>query len=343
MKQVYYIGLDVHKSTIAFCIKQASGQTVQAGTISSNRNALGAWVLQRTHPWIGGMEATMFTGWIYDFLRPHAVELKVAHPYMLEAISKSKKKNDRADAAMLADLLRCGLMPESYMSRSEIRELRRLLRYRNFLVKMSVQTKNRMACLLMEVGAEYSKRRLHGRRYFESLLETIEDVPESVLELLHMSRTNLELFQTAQKRLIHALKEDPRIAQRVRCLCTIPGIGEVTALTWVLEIDDPFRFPSVGRALSYCGLTSAQRESGGKERRGPLSKQRNPHLQTTIIEAAKLAPRWNAALADVHARERERGHRNRATLAVARKLVAYMLAVDKRGTEFEETRTIRAA
>ena len=47
------------------------------------------------------------------------------------------------------------------------------------------------------------------------------------------------------------------------------------------------------------------------------------------IEAAKLAPRWNPQLAALHAREAERGHRNRATLAVARKLVAYLLAVDK--------------
>ena len=55
-----------------------------------------------------------------------------------------------------------------------------------------------------------------------------------------------------------------------------------------------------------------------------------------LIEAAKLAPRWNPQLAAVHARERERGHRNRATLAVARKLVAYLLAVDKSGQRFQE-------
>jgi hypothetical protein len=50
------------------------------------------------------MEATMFTGWVYDFLRPHALELKVAHPEMLKAITAAKKKNDRSDSEKIADL-----------------------------------------------------------------------------------------------------------------------------------------------------------------------------------------------------------------------------------------------
>jgi hypothetical protein len=87
--------------------------------------------------------------------------------------------------------------------------------------------------------------------------------------------------------------------------------------------------------MSYCGLTAALKSSAGKQQRGPISKQRNHWLQSTLIEAAKLAPRWNPQLAALHARELERGHRNRATLAVARKLVTYLLAVDKSGQSFQ--------
>ena len=115
---------------------------------------------------------------------------------------------------------------------------------------------------------------------------------------------------------------------------SIDGVGEILALTWVVEIGDPLRFKSSRQAVSCCGLCSAQRESAGKELRGPLSKKRNKHLQTILIEAAKLAPRWNPSLADVYERELHKGNRNRATLAVARKLVCYMLAVDRRGTPF---------
>ena len=86
--------------------------------------------------------------------------------------------------------------------------------------------------------------------------------------------------------------------------------------------------------MSYCGLTSAQKESAGKNQCGPISKKRNKHLQTMLVEASKLAPRWNPQLSRVHEREKERGNRNRATLAVARKMVAYMLAVDKSQKDF---------
>ena len=124
---------------------------------------------------------------------------------------------------------------------------------------------------------------------------------------------------------------------------TIPGVGEVTALTWVLEIGEVHRFGQISKAVSYCGLCSAQKQSAGKNYRGQISKQRNKHLQTVLIEAAKLAPHWNPQLAEVHEREIGKGHRNRATLAVARKLVAYMLVVDKTQRPFTPREVLQAA
>ena len=150
-----------------------------------------------------------------------------------------------------------------------------------------------------------------------------------------MSRNGFEMFDGIQKKLIMALRKNKLIQERVLRLMSIPGIGEVTALTWVLETGDLSRFSSSRHAISYCGLCSAQHESAGKEQRGPISKQHNKHLQTTLIEAAKLAPHWNEQLALLHEKELARGNKNRATLAVARKLVEFMLAVDRRKTNFE--------
>jgi Transposase IS116/IS110/IS902 family len=127
----------------------------------------------------------------------------------------------------------------------------------------------------------------------------------------------------------------PALRQRVERLSSIDGVGDITALIWALEVGDPHRFASIADAVSYCGLTAALRSSAGKQQRGPLSKQRNAYLQTALIEAAKLAPRWNPYLAQLYAHELERGHANRATVQVARKLVAYLLAVDKSGQPFQ--------
>ena len=343
METIYYIGLDVHKKTIAYCIKTVGGKTMRQGVVSTGRNELRQWLADLPGPWMGAMEATLFTGWIYDFLKPHAVDLKVAHPEMLKAITAAKKKNDRADAEKLADLLRVNLLPECTMMSEDLRELRRILRYRNLVVRTATKMKNKISGLLMEVGAPYNKQRLHGKKYFGELLERVEDVPESVKDLLRLSRGNLEMFSSVQKKLTGTLREQALIRERVERLQSIPGVGEIMALTWVLEVGDPGRFSNSRQAVSYCGLCSAQRESAGKEQRGPISKKRNKHLQTTLIEAAKLAPRWNPQLAMLHEKELQRGNRNRATLAVARMLAEFLLAVDRRGTPFSAEAPRRVA
>lgn len=335
MDSLHYVGLDIHKKTISFCVKLADGTIVSEGTVAAERKALALWVAQLPGPWIAAMEATLFTGWIYDFLLSLGHVVKVAHPAMLKAISASKKKNDKVDARKIADLLRCGLLTVCYMAPSEFRELRRVLRYRTLAVTEAVRMKNKTAGLLMEVGAEYNKAKLHQKAYFRNLLDTVENVPPSVIELLKLSRQASEMFETAERRLVRGLCRHPKLQERVTNLRTIPGVGEILALTWALEVGEPERFHSVGDAVSYCGLTSAQDNSAGKDRRGPISKQRNKHLQTILIEAAKVGPTWNPLLTAVHERELARGDHNRATLAVARKLVAYLLAVDRSGKPFQ--------
>ena len=92
MNAIYYIGLDIHKKTIAYCIKKIDGTIVSQGSVAAERRALSKWMSELPGPWHGAMEATIFTGWVYDFLKPHALELKVAHPAMLKAITVAKNK-----------------------------------------------------------------------------------------------------------------------------------------------------------------------------------------------------------------------------------------------------------
>jgi hypothetical protein len=194
---------------------------------------------------------------------------------------------------------------------------------------------NKMAGLLMETGTAFNKERLQRKKYFADLMKSLQEVPESVKDLLRMSRGAMEMFESTQKQLVQRLLSEPVLQQRVERLMSIRAVGPITALTWALEIADPHRFSSIADAVSYCGLTAAFRSSAGKQQRGPISKQRNAWLQTMLIEAAKMAPRWNPQLAALHAQQLQRGHTNRATLQVARKLVAYLLAVDKSGQPFQ--------
>jgi transposase len=335
MNVIHYIGLDVHKKTISYCIKTADGRIVREGKLQATRAMLRNWAEGLREPWCGAMEATLFSAWIYDTLKPYAEKLVMGHPARMKAITAGKKKSDTIDARTIADLLRCDLLPSCYVLAPELRDLRRLLRYRNLVVHQSVRMQNRMAGLLMESGTSFHKTKLHGKKYFTELMGSLEEVPESVKDLLRMSRGTMEMFESTQKQIVKRLLCEPALQQRVERLKSIRGVGAITALTWALEVADPQRFSSIGDAVSYCGLTAAFRSSAGKEQRGPISKQRNAWLQTVLIEAAKLAPRWNPQLATLHARELELGHPNRATVQVARKLVAYLLAVDKSGQPFQ--------
>ena len=215
-----------------------------------------------------------------------------------------------------------------------IRDRRRTLRYRSLVVKQMVQMKNRVSGLLMETGVSYNKRRLHKVGYFADLLASNEDVHACVRPLLRLSREHIERAQKLDYALVSSLERDPLLAERLRRLRTVPGVGSITALTWALEIGDFTRFHSIKEAISYCGLCGDENSSADKIMRMPLSKQRNKHIQRVLVEAAKLAPRDSHELALVRERELQRGNANRATLAVARKMVCYLLAVERGERDF---------
>jgi len=125
----------------------------------------------------------------------------------------------------------------------------------------------------------------------------------------------------------------------------VPSVGPIAALNWALEMGDISRFRPIKEAVNYCGLCGDECSSADNVMRMPLWKQRNKHIQHVLVEAAKLAPRQSAELALIHQESLEKGNKSRATLAVARKMVAWRLAVDRENREFipAEQRSVRAA
>jgi transposase len=225
------------------------------------------------------------------------------------------------------------------MASTAIRERRRTLRYRNLLVRQMVQMKNKIGMLLMEAGVSYNKQRLHKAGYFRELLATNPDIDEGLRSLLRLCRETVVRLGKTESALVRSLERDSLLLDRVERLMTIPAVGPITALAWALEVGDVRRFSSIKKAISYCGLCGAEKSSGNTVQHTPLSKQRNKHLQTTLIEAAKMAPRYSPDLAMLHDKEKQKGNANRATLAVARKLVAYLMAVDRGRRNFQVIET----
>jgi len=331
------VGMDVHKQVIAFCTKKPAGEIVGEGKIRATRAELDEWMKTVPEPWVAGMETTMFSHWIYDHLKSRGAAVLMGHAARMKAISAGKKKSDKIDARTIADLLRCNMFPTCYVISPELRVLRSQLRFRRTLVEEQVRFKNQTAGLLMQWGVEYERARLHGKRYFQQLMQQNDWVDPQLRPLFEFNRQQIDALQQMDKRLIRMLERHPQLQRRVKALEAIDGVGPVTALTWALEIGTPERFASIGGAQSYAGLTSAFWQSAGKEKHGPISKQRNPHLQCVLIEAAKIARFNNEKLKAVYEKSRASGgDDNLATLEVARKLVAYLLAVDRAALKAED-------
>ncbi|HEX4770504.1 MAG TPA: IS110 family transposase [Bryobacteraceae bacterium] len=257
-RDTYYIGFDIHKRTISYCAKDVSGGIQQQGRIPATRTNLDGWMKTLPQPWMAAMEATIFTGWIYDHLLPQAAQVKVAHPLMLRAIA-ALKKNDTIDAGKIADCLRCDFLPECHMVSAQIRDRRRTLRYRHLLVRQMVQMKNRVSGLLLETGSDSQPTAVAQVKYFRELLATNPEVQESIRPLLKLSRESIERLQKTDYALVSSLERDPLLKERLQNLRTVPGVGPITALTWALEIGDVSRFHSVKQAIATADCVATKR------------------------------------------------------------------------------------
>jgi hemoglobin-like flavoprotein len=76
----HYIGFDVHKKSISYCVKAPDGKIIEEGKLRAMRQVLREWAQKRTEAWHGAMEATLFSGWIYDALKPFAAEFRWGTP-----------------------------------------------------------------------------------------------------------------------------------------------------------------------------------------------------------------------------------------------------------------------
>jgi Transposase len=272
---MYFIGLDVHKKTISYCVKDAAGRVYQEGKIGSTRRELDSWIQTMPQPRTIAMEATIFTGWIYDHLLPHAEKIKVAHPLMLRAIAAAKKKNDRIDSGKIADCLRCDFLPECHMASTEIRDRRRTLRYRSLVIKQMVQMKNRVSGLLMETGVSYNKQRLHHLSRDRSGAYD-GDLIGQLLEILRLRPSNGRHLSTAlDLKQAHRVCCLNRLVPRgvLRYLCVIKHDTVAIGFDWrrgQTGVDDQLEY-----AIKSIRIENAQSSQRKADIQGLVDKERH--------------------------------------------------------------------
>lgn len=226
--------------------------------------------------------------WVSKQLEEAGMKVHIAHPRKIYLIAESTKKNDEEDGRTLANLLHSGFFPEAHRSSEEIYQLRLLLRERNFIVRQRTSVKNQLHGIATTQGLHLVKS---GNPLHKKGKEGIMAGNNFVLKELH------HLEEDLGKRIIpfdKKLQEEVLKYPTANLLRTIPGVGVVTALTVISEVDDFTRFKSGKHLTSFAGLVPRQRSSGDIVRYGAITHAGSAPLRTALVETAMRIRESNA-------------------------------------------------
>jgi len=312
-----YVGIDVHRKRSQVAV------VTEDGTVQLNKNVVnGSEPMLRL---IGELpsgtpvafEAAFGWSWLAELLEDYGFEAHMVHPLRCRAIASARLKNDRVDAAILAQLLRADLLPEAWIAPAKVRQLRALLRHRISLVRLATQARNRIHAVAADHGYDRSASYWTGpgRGWLAEL-----DLPAASREIITDCLAVIDGLAPVIDRIDGELHAHAKADPRVKVLRTLPGVGEFTALVMVAEIGDISRFGSARKLASWAGLTPTVRGSDLHVRHGHISKQGSVWLRWAMNQAAQTAKRSPEFAASYAAIARRRGKKI-ATIAIARKLL----------------------
>src|SRR5690348_3040870 len=236
-----YVGIDVHRKRSQVAVVTGDGK------VQVNRNVVnGAEPVLKL---IGGLpagtpvafEAAYGWGWLVELLEDYGFGPHLVHPLRCKAIASARLKNDKVDAAILAQLLRADLLPEAWIAPPPVRQLRALLRHRASLIRLGTQLRNRIHAVAADHGHDRSAgyRAGPGRGWLAGL-----DLPAASREIVTGCLAVIDGLAPVIGRLDGELHQHAKAGPRVKVLRTLPGAGEFTALVMLAEIGDISRFGS---------------------------------------------------------------------------------------------------
>jgi transposase len=313
-----YVGMDVHRKRSQVAIVDDAGVQQRNRNLANDPATL-APVLGTLPPGTPvAFEAAYGWGWLVDLLEELELEPHLVHPSRCKAIASARLKNDKVDAATLAQLLRADLLPEAWIAPQQVRDLRALLRHRVALVRLSTSLKNRVHAVLADrgIGEDRILWTRPGRAWLAGL-----ELPPTPRGIIQDCCGLLDALAAPIARLEREIATLAKPDPRVQALMVLPGVGRLTAMTLVAEIGDIGRFPSARKLCAWAGLTPTVRNSDRTVRHGHITKQGSPWVRGILQEAAQTAKRY-PMFAGAYAQLARRRGKNIATVAIARRLLA---------------------
>lgn len=332
---MYYTGIDLHRKTSFITTVDPDGRIVKKANLCNDEPTILEYFLSLEDDTEVVIESTANWYWLYDLLTLHSIPVVVSNPVKTKAIASARIKNDKLDSHMLAQLLRADLLATVHVSSQQTRQLKELLRHRHKLVRDTVRMKNRIHNIMAKNNLSVPASDLFGKKGLAFLSDA--ELPayqrrqvDTYLRLYHPLKENVDALTDQIKQIA---KADPM----AQLLMTIPGVGAITAMFIVAEVEDIGRFKSYRHLASYAGLVPRLDASADKQRMGRITKQGSPYLRTALVEAAQATTRTKSRLNIFFRKRIVRSGYQKAIVATAHKIIQYAYYILRDQTPYRES------
>jgi transposase len=328
-------GIDFHKRTSTLCFVDMRGQVKETVTIASDKIPI---YLSNRGDLLVGIEASGGTNDMVQKLKDRGIEVRIINPNSFKAIGLGGKKTDEKDAKAIANALRLNFIPEVHHKSKFSRELKTLIVGREMLVRSRVNMVNHVRGTLREYGITMSQGMEKFTAEVKLAIKRVEHAAIShhlsylVAQIEDLLKRQLEMEGELEK----ICSTDPRC----KLLRTMPGIGLMTAVTFVAVLDELNRFKDGKSFASYIGLVPREHSSGDKRRMGSITRSGSELLRRYFIHGArsvlmyseKKGNKTNDPNRDWALKIKARVGMNKATVALAHRMsrVAYAMLRDQK-------------
>lgn len=343
--QTFFIGIDYHKKSWKVTIL---GEHYEHKTMSQNPDpALLASYMKKNFP--GGTYHAVYEAGFSGFescrqLNSMGVKCDLIHPADVPTSQKEKlQKTDKADSRKLARMLRSREFEPIHIPERKLEADRALVRQRFRVMKDVSRIKNRVKSLLFQFGIDIPERFTSAQtRYWSkvyiSWLKDLDFKQESLRQTLDNYIGMGELLRKELlkvNRQVRDLSQTEAYRKNYDLLISIPGIGLMTAMTFLVQIGDIRRFRSLDELCNYVGLVPRMHGSGEKMQTGKITSRGRKELKIMLIEASWEAIRTDPALMLKFNELTKRMNKNKAIIRVARKILSRMRYVLQHQEKYE--------
>jgi transposase len=287
----FYCGIDLHARKMCVCILDQKGKTKLHENINTDPELLFDLIFPFIEDVVICVECMFSWYWVADLCTEHKIPFVLGHALYMKAIHGGETKNDKIDSYKIAKLLRGGNLPMAYAYPAKMRATRDLLRRRSYMV-------NQCSLLVGHILNTYTQYNLPGfnkklsRKFnHDGVVERFDD--PAVRSAVQADLTMIEAYNNLIKPLEWQIEKSAGHHDRnsLYLLRTVPGVGQILALTILYEVHDIKRFGSVQRFSSYARLIRPQKKSDGKRAGKSNKKIGNAHLKWAIRTAAMISLR----------------------------------------------------